>query len=248
MNAQITPTHVLPPVSGKAPRQLIVMLHGVGSNGADMFGLASYWQHLLPDAEWIAPNAPFAFQSTWPGFGEEASHAYQWFSLSDYSLPVLEQRAQETLPVLSAFLDAELEKRQLRNEHLALMGFSQGAMMSLYASLSRPEPVGAVLAYSGLHGTPETISETALSKPNTLLVHGTADDIVPFQRLLDLEAGYKKAAIPHLVWRVEGLPHTIHEQGIRIGGEFLKHCFNKQSLEDFNLIPEDQLGHGAQVV
>ncbi len=37
----------------------MVLLHGYGADGNDLIGLAPEWQPLLPDAEFISPNAPF---------------------------------------------------------------------------------------------------------------------------------------------------------------------------------------------
>jgi phospholipase/carboxylesterase len=48
----------LAPASGAKPRSLVVLLHGYGSNGDDLISLAPLVQHLLPDAAFVAPNAP----------------------------------------------------------------------------------------------------------------------------------------------------------------------------------------------
>jgi phospholipase/carboxylesterase len=48
----------LPPATGAAPRQIVILLHGYGSNGADMIALAPMWRPVLPDALFLAPNAP----------------------------------------------------------------------------------------------------------------------------------------------------------------------------------------------
>ena len=43
--------------SGK-PRQLVVFLHGYGADGADLIEIGRQWRALLPDADFVAPNAP----------------------------------------------------------------------------------------------------------------------------------------------------------------------------------------------
>ena len=58
--------------SGKT-RQLVIILHGYGADGADLISLGRQWQQLLPDAEFVAPNAPQFCQN--PPMG------YQWFPL-----------------------------------------------------------------------------------------------------------------------------------------------------------------------
>jgi len=54
-------------------KALVVFLHGVGSNGADLAVLGQHWSALLPDVAFAAPDAPFPF---------EHAMGYQWFSLT----------------------------------------------------------------------------------------------------------------------------------------------------------------------
>ena len=67
----------LPPRSGKPARQLVVLLHGVGADGADLIGLAPTLAETLPDAAFVAPDAPFPC--------DMAPYGRQWFSLQDRS-------------------------------------------------------------------------------------------------------------------------------------------------------------------
>ena len=55
----------------------MLLLHGLGSDGNDLIGLAPYWAPLLPDAAFASPNAPFPC--------DMAPYGYQWFSLLDRS-------------------------------------------------------------------------------------------------------------------------------------------------------------------
>ena len=49
-----------PAARGK-PRRLVILLHGYGSDGNDLLGLAPHWARLLPEVEFLSPHAPF-----WP--------------------------------------------------------------------------------------------------------------------------------------------------------------------------------------
>ena len=64
------------PRSGNAPRQLVVLLHGLGANGQDLIALAPVLGTVLPDAVFVAPNAPSPC--------DMAPFGYQWFSLQDF--------------------------------------------------------------------------------------------------------------------------------------------------------------------
>src|SRR5829696_3580299 len=64
-----------PPLSGGKPRRLVILLHGLGADGNDLIGLQQYWGRLVPDAEFISPNAPFPC--------DMAPYGHQWFSVQD---------------------------------------------------------------------------------------------------------------------------------------------------------------------
>src|ERR1700731_2620566 len=66
-----------PPPVGAKPRRLVILLHGLGADGNDLIGLQQYWGPLVPDAEFISPNAPFP--------RDMAPYGYQWFSVQDRS-------------------------------------------------------------------------------------------------------------------------------------------------------------------
>src|ERR1700736_2148828 len=70
-----------PPPAGGKPRRLVILLHGLGADGNDLIGLQQYWGPLVPDAEFISPNAPFPC--------DMAPYGYQWFSVQDRSLPAV---------------------------------------------------------------------------------------------------------------------------------------------------------------
>ena len=63
------------PASGGAPQSMVIFLHGYGSNGDDLIGLAEYWRGALPDTVFLSPNAP----EICPG----APDGYQWWGLSN---------------------------------------------------------------------------------------------------------------------------------------------------------------------
>ena len=60
---------------------------------------------------------------------------------------------------IDAFLDAELKRLGLDEFELALVGFSQGAMMALHVGLRRPRAPAAILGFSGLLIGPERLGE-----------------------------------------------------------------------------------------
>lgn len=207
----------MPPRAGGAPRQLVVLLHGVGADGNDLIGLAPALAQRLPHAAFVAPNAPDPC--------DMAPFGYQWFSLQDRRPQALLLGVQAAAPLLDAFLDAELERLGLADHQLALVGFSQGTMMSLYLAPRRPRAIAGVLGFSGALLGGESLPAEVRSRPPVFLIHGDADEIVPVEALFGAVAGLQAAEIP-VQWSVhQGLPHAIDPQGIEHGAAFLASCF-----------------------
>lgn len=203
-----------PPASGGKPRRLVILLHGLGADGNDLIGLARYWARLLPDAEFLSPNAPFPC--------DMAPYGYQWFSSQDRSPEAVLGGVRAAAPILDAFIDEALEERHLGSAELALVGFSQGTMMSLFVGLRRAEPVAGIVGFSGRLLAPELLASELRSRPPTLLVHGTEDPVVPCSSMAAAETALKTASVPVEAVTSVGIGHSIDDQGLRRGGQFLK--------------------------
>jgi phospholipase/carboxylesterase len=190
------------------------MLHGVGSNGEDLLGLAPYFAADLPHTEFVSPNAFEPY--------DMAPFGYQWFSLADRSLPVMMREVRRTAPKMQAFLDSLLAERGLDDSKLALLGFSQGTMMSLHIGLRRRQAPAAIIGFSGaLLAGPELLREV-ISRPPTLLIHGTEDEVVPARAMAMGEAALRAAGVPVETLSCPGLGHSIDQHGIARAAGFLK--------------------------
>ncbi|MGH6916603.1 MAG: alpha/beta hydrolase [Geminicoccaceae bacterium] len=206
------------PRSGAA-KQLVVLLHGVGADGADLIGLAPALAPFLPHAAFVAPNGPEPC--------DMAPFGYQWFSLQDRRPEALLRGVQVAAPLLDAFLDEELERHGLDDRQLALVGFSQGTMMALHVAPRRPAPLAAVLGFSGALVGPELLPAQVVSRPPVFLIHGDADEIVPVGALAAALAGLQAADIPVRFEIRPGLPHAIDPESIAHGGAFLAAAFGE---------------------
>lgn len=207
----------LGPKAGGAARQLVVLLHGVGADGADLIGLAPAWAEGLPHAAFIAPDAPEPC--------DMAPYGRQWFSLQDRRPASLAAELRRAAPALDGFLDAELARLGLGPEALALAGFSQGAMMALFTGLRRPEAPAAILAYSGALAAPETLAAEIRGRPPVLVVHGEADDIVPAAAGRAAEQALRAAGVPVESLYRPGLGHGIDDAGLAAGLRVLQAAY-----------------------
>jgi phospholipase/carboxylesterase len=204
---------VHPPAAGGKPTSLVVLLHGLGANGADLLGLAPHWAEHLPHTAFVAPDAPEPC--------DMAPFGFQWFSLQDRTPLAMMHGVATAAPVLDAFLDEVLAERGLDDRHLALVGFSQGTMMSLHVGLRRAATPAAIVGYSGaLLAGPELFLQIR-ARPPVLLVHGDADPVVSVGALDAAAIGLRAVGIAVETERRPGLGHAIDEVGLERGGEFL---------------------------
>jgi len=203
-----------PPLAGGKPKSLVVLLHGLGSDGNDLIGLAPYWAPALTETEFLSPHAPFPC--------DMAPYGRQWFSLQDRTVEAIFAGVRAAAPILDGFLDDALKERGLDESRLALVGFSQGTMMALHVGLRRTNPVVGILGYSGrLIGT-EVLAEEIRSRPPVLLVHGDADEVVPFESLAHSKKALSALQVPVETLARPGLGHSIDEVGLTRGGDFLR--------------------------
>jgi phospholipase/carboxylesterase len=201
------------PASGGAPKSLVILLHGYGSNGEDLIGLVPYWRDALPGTAFVSPNAPEPCPGS-PG-------GYQWWGLSSMDRGARAAGAARAAPVLDAFIDAELARHGLTEAELALVGFSQGTMMALHVGPRRPKPLAGIVGYSGMLADEAALAEPSTTRPPILLVHGDADPMIPIAAFHQAEASLTANGFEVESHVSRGLGHSIDMPGLQLGGAFL---------------------------
>lgn len=211
-------TYAFGPRDGGRPRKVVLMLHGLGSNGQDLMGLAPFLAQDLPgDVLFLSPDAHQPCDMAPPGYG-----GYQWFSLKSFEPDFMLAGARAAEPDVNDYIDAILEQTGLSDSDLVLLGFSQGTMMSLFAAARRKKPVAGVIGYSGALLGPDLIKDSAMQRFPVLLVHGSNDDVVPVSAYHTAHAALEEAGYAVEGMVVDGLAHSIDEAGIACGAAFLK--------------------------
>jgi phospholipase/carboxylesterase len=203
----------------KNPKYLVVFLHGYGANGENLINLSYEFKHVLPEAHFISPNAIEAWEGGFP-------HAYQWFSLSSgferKNLVEMGNDIKNANKILEKFINTQLARFNLSPEKLFLVGFSQGAMMSMYQGLIKPIKPAGIVAFSGKLVLPEMLDAITTSKPNICLIHGEADSVVPFENFLEAKKLLESQQIPFESHAIPHLDHSIDIHGIRTAQNFIK--------------------------
>ena len=202
------------PAAGGPPEQLVILLHGLGADGQDLIGLAPHWAEVLPNAAFVSPNAPFPC--------DMAPHGFQWFSVQDRSPETVLAGVRAAAPALDAFIDRELDTAGLSEDRLALVGFSQGTMMSLFVGPRRERQLAGIVGFSGRLIAPDLLPEEIKTKPPVLLAHGDMDEMVPFDSMAQAEAGLTAAGIDVESHVCPGIGHGIDQNGLVRGAAFLQ--------------------------
>jgi hypothetical protein len=92
-----------PPFGGGKPASLVILLHGRGSNGEDLLDLQRFWEQLLPDTEFVAPNAPTSSDMT--------PNGYEWFKAADRSPASVLAAVRASASSVDTFISQQLQKR-----------------------------------------------------------------------------------------------------------------------------------------
>lgn len=223
--------------NNKPPSRLIFLLHGYGANADDLIGLAEPWREYLPEARFIAVNAPFACESA-----PNMPRSRQWFSMSGGSnKQALERGLRSAEPVLTRFLEKTLHKLSPQKPlPYALVGFSQGAMLAVYCGLKMAAAPSCIVSYSGAF---IGLDEKPSNKSPVLAIHGRADEVVPPTLLGVSEAALENLGVPITTISYPGLGHSINAEGMAEGGKFLASHLTPAAASD--LPPETSDGKNA---
>lgn len=201
------------------PKYLVIFLHGYGANGENLLSLWHEFAHVLPDAHFISPNAPEPWEGGFPD-------AYQWFSLnsglSSRSVSEMIPEIKKANKILSDFINLQLERFSLTHENLFLVGFSQGAMMSLYQGFISSTKFAGVISFSGRLVLPEFLGDKINSKPEICLIHGEVDSVVPFENFLEAKKTLEKLQVAFESHSMPHLDHSIDIHGVKAAQNFIK--------------------------
>lgn len=165
-------THIVrkPAVSAEGPPPLLVLLHGVGSNEEDLFGLADH----LDGRFFVASvRAPLTLG---PG-------AFGWYRIAYgpdgfiYDQDEAARGREAVARVIGELVDAY----GLDAGRVYLAGFSQGAIMSLGVALKYPEKIAGAVLMSGRLLTEfagQAATGDRLAHLKLFIAHGRWDDVI----------------------------------------------------------------------
>lgn len=179
--AEFRGVELLPQIG--VPRQLFILLHGVGASSSDLVPLALQFNDAFPDAAFLIPDgvAPF----------DGGGNGRQWFSISDITEENRITRVAEAMPALHDIVQRAQQRLGILQTDTALVGFSQGAIMAMEYAIAHDGGAGRVIAFSGRFAK---LPDKAPEFTTLHLLHGVDDRVIPvahayaaYQRLTELQ-------------------------------------------------------------
>jgi phospholipase/carboxylesterase len=213
--------HVAPPRSGLGSKPpLLALLHGYGANEDDLFSLARYLDERFMI---VSARAPIMLQPM--------SHA--WFNLGFTPQGVVVVNPEEVVSarrMIHKFLGEAIEAYECDPNAVYLMGFSQGAMMSLSVALIYPGSAAGVVAMSG-RLAPQTLGliadKDALAGLPIFVAHGERDTLIPINQARESRAKLSELPVD-LTYREYDMGHEISYDSLKDVAEWLKERLNNQ--------------------
>jgi len=167
--------HLDLPASG-AVDLLFVLLHGVGGSKAQMVPIAAALREQYPQAAIVALDGPQPCDDPAAGPGQ------QWFSMLVRTPERIAAGVDAGLPALIQRVRAWGRHFELDWPRVAMVGYSQGAIMALEAVQAEPELVGRVIGFSGAYAW---VPQDAPKDVCVHLVHGMSDAVLPYQPIVE---------------------------------------------------------------
>ncbi len=213
------------------PKKLVVFLHGYLDNSDSADARLQELCDALPSVAVHIPQAPFPC--------EVEPHMRQWYSMYRFDpgyqrkdAPTMKEfisyynrmalGLEEAYGYVRPYLEQTLAEYGLDFSDLFLCGFSQGAMMAVYTALMCPEQIGGLISFSGIMAGHEYLLKHAVSHPDTLLLHGTADKYLRPQSMEFTARQLKKLGCSVECRCMKDGDHSVSAEALRQAVEFIK--------------------------
>lgn len=188
----------------KHAKKAIIMLHGRGGSAEDIISLAGH----LPVVDlYIA--APQATTNSWYPYGFMApiQHNEPWLS--------------SALELVNGYV-ADIKKAGITSENIFILGFSQGACLTLEYSTRHAQRWGGVIAFTGgLIGDqiyPDHYTGNFMATP-VLISNSNNDPHVPLVRSEDSKSLMEKMGANVSLQVYPGRPHTILQEELALAAK-----------------------------
>lgn len=213
------------------PQQLVVFLHGYNGNLEDHAEAIGYLRKYLQNCLLCLPLAP--------EICDKNPHKRQWFGMLKHdnenrrynpdtsTVEIIEiyNHTAEDIEKQSININNLIKYIQVKHKIASLntfiIGFSQGAMLALYAGLSAQETYGGVFMLSGLVAAEKRLVQQIKQKPAVYLFHGEKDEKVQYKTLTYTNNWLNSQKINHKIFTYPTLVHKVYEEEIKQIGKII---------------------------
>jgi phospholipase/carboxylesterase len=182
---------------------VIILLHGFGSNEADLFELRNAFptNYLI-----VSARAPMTLEEG----------AFQWYRHTEINgqMDGNPQDLEDSVAKVKRFISEIVAKYHADPSRVYLMGFSQGAIMSYEVGLTSPESLTGIGVFSGTifpSLKPQIKPSSALQKLKIFIGHGTADDRIPYSSATNSVAYLQTLNLAPSFHSYPGMAHQISD-------------------------------------
>jgi phospholipase/carboxylesterase len=212
-------------------KKLIIFVHGYNGSPEAIDYAVQAFRVKLNDAVVVVPRAPYVC--------EKNGDNLQWLSFYEQDPDVRfrnpEASVEEIFDIfnrlgdsfanvaieMNSFIDEQQKLWNISDENTYIMGFSQGAMISIYTSLTRKTKLAGCIAVAGIIPGQERLEKEIVSKPKFLILHGKDDATVQYKTFSRTIGWFSKHGIPFEKAEFEGLAHRMNDEEMQVVADFV---------------------------
>jgi phospholipase/carboxylesterase len=203
MNHPTTNSLIIQTPPGTA-QQLILLFHGVGSDPQAMQPLGQRLADDFPNAMVVSPAAANP---------SSLGRGFEWFSVIGITEDNRVDRVSAAMPAFMACVAYWQKQSGVAAAGTALIGFSQGAIMSLESAKQNPPPAGRIVAIGGRFAT---LPGEGLMDVTVHFLHGKDDGVIPYSNTVQAAHHLRDLGIDVTAEVLPFIGHEIHPEFIEL--------------------------------
>lgn len=213
------------------PRKLVIFIHGYnGSPEAIDYAVQGLRAHLA-DAVIVVPRAPYCCEKNgdnlqWLSFYKEDPEVrFRHPEASvDEIYGIFDRLGNDFAKVaaeMNAFIDEQQKIWSIDDAHTYIMGFSQGAMISIYTALTRGKLLAGCIAVAGIVPGKSRLGKEIVSKPPFLLLHGRDDATVQYKTVPATVFWFQNQGLNFQLYEFDALAHRMNDAEMQKAADFI---------------------------
>lgn len=217
--------------SSEKPEKLVIFIHGYNGTPEAIDYAVQILRAKLKGAVIVVPRAPFKC--------EKNGDNLQWLSFykvdpevrfrnpeasTEEIFDIFNRLGQDFAAVaaqMNEFIDKQQKLWQIDDAHTYVMGFSQGAMISIFTALTRRHRLAGCVAVAGIVAGRDELEKRIVSKPKFLLLHGRDDATVQYKTLPETLKWFGQHKLDFRVAEFDNLAHRMNEPEMQTAADFI---------------------------